>query len=135
MHPFLSTFGILRTDGDYHSVPLQEGRHEYTYSQYDPELKNRTSEASKQIKSIRSDLEMKDKEVVSSVVDEFKDEMMGAFKVFPTILVQQYYNCLVVRHVIPERAGAHASSRTNYGNGDATETHNRSRLTQGILVG
>src|SRR3546814_7710392 len=53
MHPFLSTFGILRTDGDYHSVPLQEGRHEYTYSQYDPELKNRTSEASKQIKSIR----------------------------------------------------------------------------------
>src|SRR3546814_8365497 len=54
MHPFLSTFGILRTDGDYHSVPLQEGRHEYTYSQYDPKLKNRTSEEPKQIKRIRS---------------------------------------------------------------------------------
>jgi anthranilate 1,2-dioxygenase large subunit len=135
MHPFLSTFGILRTDGDYHSVPLQEGRHEYTYSQYDPELKNRSTEASKQIKSIRSDLEIKDKEVVTSVVDEFRDGMMGAFQVFPTVLVQQYFNCLVVRHVIPKGPGAHELSWTYFGYEGDDETINRLRLKQSNLVG
>src|SRR3546814_19330462 len=105
MHPFLSTFGILRTDGDYHSVPPQEGRHEYTYSQYDPELKNRTSEASKQIKSIRSDLDMKDKDVVSYVVDECTDGMMGAVQTLPTTLVKQSLNCLSILPINPQGAG------------------------------
>lgn len=135
MHPFLSTFGILRTDGDYHSVPLEEGRHEYTYSQYDPELKNRSTEASKQIRSIRTDLEIKDKEVVTSVVDEFQDGMMGAFQVFPTILVQQYFNCLVVRHVIPKGPRSHELSWTYFGYEGDDETINRLRLKQSNLVG
>ena len=135
MHPFLSTFGILRTDGDYHSVPLEEGRHEYTYSQYDPELRNKASEASKQIKSINTDLQMKDKEVVSSVIDEFKDGMMGAFQVFPTILVQQYFNCLVIRHVIPKGPGAHELAWTYFGYADDDEAINTLRLKQSNLVG
>lgn len=135
MHPFLSTFGILRTDGDYHSVPLKEGRHEYTYSQYDPELRNKTSDASKQIKSIKTDLEMQDKEVVTSVVDEFKDGMMGAFQVFPTILVQQYFNCLVVRHVIPKGVGKHELSWTYFGYADDDEQVAQLRLKQSNLVG
>jgi anthranilate 1,2-dioxygenase large subunit len=135
MHPFLSTFGILRTDGDYHSVPLQEGRHEYTYSQYDPELRNKSTEASKQIKSIRSELEMKDKEVVSSVIDEFKDGMVGAFQVFPTILMQQYFNCLVVRHMIPKGPGAHELAWTYFGYEGDDDTLNRLRLKQANLVG
>src|SRR3546814_4851336 len=78
---------------------------------------------------------MKDKEVVSSVVDEFKDGMMGAFQVFPTILVQQYFNCLVVRHVIPKGVGAHELSWTYFGYADDDETINRLRLKQGNLVG
>lgn len=135
MHPFLSTFGILRTDGDYHSVPLQEGRHEYTYSHYDPNLKNKTSEASKQIKSINTSLEMQDKEVVSAVVDEFQDGMMGAFQVFPTILVQQYFNCLVVRHVIPKGVGSHELSWTYFGYAGDDERINELRLKQSNLVG
>lgn len=135
MHPFLSTFGILRTDGDYHSVPLQEGRHEYTYSQYDPNLRNKTSDASKQIKSINTALEMKDKEVVSAVIDEFQDGMMGAFQVFPTILVQQYFNCLVVRHVIPKGVGAHELSWTYFGYAGDDARINELRLKQSNLVG
>src|SRR3546814_1453315 len=70
-----------------------------------------------------------------SVVDEFKDGMMGAFQVFPTILVQQYFNCLVVRHVIPKGVGAHELSWTYFGYADDDETINRLRLKQGNLVG
>lgn len=135
MHPFLSTFGILRTDGDYESVPLQEGRHEYTYSRYNPELRNSQSDASRQIKSIRSELEMRDKEVVNSVVDEFQDGMMGAFQVFPTILVQQYFNCLVVRHIIPKGPGKHELSWTYFGYADDDEQVRELRLKQSNLVG
>src|SRR3546814_21037967 len=61
--------------------------------------------------------------------------MMGAFQVFPTILVQQYFNCLVVRHVIPKGVGAHELSWTYFGYADADETINRLRLKQGNLVG
>ncbi|WP_109807020.1 aromatic ring-hydroxylating oxygenase subunit alpha [Sphingosinithalassobacter portus] len=135
MHPFLSTFGILRTDGDYHSVPLQEGRHEYTYSQYDPELRNRTSEASAQIKSIKTTLQIQDTDVVNSVVDEFNDGMMGAFQVFPTILVQQYFNCLVVRHIIPKGVGKHELVWTYFGYADDDEQVSELRLKQSNLVG
>jgi len=135
MHPFLSTFGILRTDGDYHSVPLQEGRHEYTYSQYDPELRNRTSEASAQIKSIKTTLQIQDTDVVNSVVDEFNDGMMGAFQVFPTILVQQYFNCLVVRHIIPKGVGRHELVWTYFGYADDDEQVSELRLKQSNLVG
>src|SRR3546814_18710063 len=74
------------------------------------------------------------KEVVSSVVDEFKDGMMGAFQVFPTILVQQYFNCLVVRHVIPTGVGAQELSWTYFGYADDAETINRLRHKQGNLV-
>jgi anthranilate 1,2-dioxygenase large subunit len=135
MHPFLSTFGILRTDGDYHSVPLEGGKHEYTYSQYDPELRNKTSDASKQIKSIRDDLQLKDQEVVSSVIDEFQDGMMGAFQLFPTVLVQQYFNCLVVRHMIPKGPGAHELAWTYFGYADDDDRMNELRLKQSNLVG
>src|SRR3546814_12529925 len=61
--------------------------------------------------------------------------MMGAFQVFPTILVQQYFNCLVVRHVIPKGVGAHELSWTYFGYADDDETINRLRLKQGNLVG
>jgi len=135
MHPFLSTFGILRTDGDYQSVPLEEGRHEYTYSQYDPDLKNKSSDASKQIKSLRPELQIKDKEVVSSVIDEFQDGMMGAFQVFPTILMQQYFNCLVVRHMIPKGSGKHELAWTYFGYADDDERMKTLRLKQANLVG
>ncbi|WP_313807490.1 aromatic ring-hydroxylating oxygenase subunit alpha [Sphingobium sp.] len=135
MHPFLSTFGILRTDGDYHSVPLEGGKHEYTYSQYDPELKNKSSDASRQIKSIKSDLQIQDKEVISSVVDEFNDGMMGAFQIFPTVLVQQYFNCLVVRHMIPKGPGAHELAWTYFGYADDDEQMQELRLKQSNLVG
>lgn len=135
MHPFLSTFGILRTDGDYHSVPLQEGRHEYTYSQYSAALKDQSNEATKQIKSIRTDLKVQDEECITAVVDEFNDGMMGAFQVFPTILVQQYFNCLVVRHMIPKGPGRHELSWTYFGYADDDDRMKELRLKQSNLVG
>ncbi|MGE4336039.1 MAG: SRPBCC family protein [Pigmentiphaga sp.] len=135
MHAFLSTFGILRTDGDYSSVPTQEGRHEYTYSKYSAELQNKTNEVTRQIKSIRPDFALNDRDVVSSDVDEFQDGMMGALQVFPSIVVQQYFNCLVIRQVIPRTPTSHELAWTYFGYADDDDHLARLRLKQGNLVG
>lgn len=135
MHTFLSTFGILRTDGDYHSVPLQEGRHEYTYSHYNAELAGQENEATQQIKSLRSDFSLNERRTVTSNRDEFGDGMMGALQIFPSMLFQQYFNCLVIRHVIPKTPTTHELAWSYFGYADDDEELQMLRMRQGNLVG
>ena len=69
-------------------------------------------------------------------MDEFGDGIkLQILTVFPNFVLQQIYNCLAVRQVLPKGPGAMELHWTYFGFADDTPEMSRRRLKQSNLVG
>ena len=136
LHTFLATFRISRlTQGGGVLVSPDGGNHS-SYTIAIPEGANATAYKEQQI---RTDQEgrfaLADPSVLESV-EEFGDHIqLQILSVFPTFVLQQIYNCLAVRQVVPRGLDKMDLVWTYFGFADDTPEMNRRRLKQQNLVG
>jgi anthranilate 1,2-dioxygenase large subunit/terephthalate 1,2-dioxygenase oxygenase component alpha subunit len=136
LHTFLATFRISRlTQGGGVMVSPDGGNHS-SYTIAIPEGANATAYKEQQI---RTDQEgrfaLADPSVLDSV-EEFGDHIqLQILSVFPAFVLQQIYNCLAVRQVVPRGLDKMDLVWTYFGFADDTPDMNRRRLKQQNLVG
>jgi anthranilate 1,2-dioxygenase large subunit/terephthalate 1,2-dioxygenase oxygenase component alpha subunit len=136
LHTFLATFRISRlTQGGGVLVSPDGGNHS-SYTIAIPEGANAGAYKEQQI---RTDQEgrfaLADPSVLDSV-EEFGDHIqLQILSVFPAFVLQQIYNCLAVRHVVPRGPDKMDLVWTYFGFADDSPDMNRRRLKQQNLVG
>src|SRR5262249_62017262 len=79
--------------------------------------------------------ELADPSVLDSVVEFGDDIQLQILSVFPGFILQQIYNCLAIRHVVPRGVDKMDLVWTYFGFEDDTPEMNRRRLKQQNLVG
>ncbi len=135
LHTFFGTFRITRlTQGGGVLVSPDGGHHaSYTIDRAD----DRQSAAYREqgIRSERERYRLVDPSLLDGV-DEFGDGIqLQILSVFPGFILQQIYNCLAVRQVLPRGPGATDLHWTYIGFADDTPEMRRRRLRQSNLVG
>jgi phenylpropionate dioxygenase-like ring-hydroxylating dioxygenase large terminal subunit len=136
LHTFLATFRISRlTQGGGVLVSPDGGNHS-SYTIAIPEGANATAYKDQQIRTDQDGrFALADASVLESV-EEFGDHIqLQILSVFPGFILQQIYNCLAVRHVVPRGAGKMDLVWTYFGFEDDSPEMNRRRLKQQNLVG
>jgi len=136
VHTFLATFRISRlTQGGGVLVSPDGGNHS-SYTIAIPEGKNATAYKDQQIRTDQDGrFALADPSVLESV-EEFGDHIqLQILSVFPGFILQQIYNCLAVRHVVPRGVDKMDLVWTYFGFADDTPEMNRRRLRQQNLVG
>jgi phenylpropionate dioxygenase-like ring-hydroxylating dioxygenase large terminal subunit len=136
LHTFLATFRISRlTQGGGVLVSSDGGNHS-SYTIAIPEGANATAYKDQQIRTDQDGhFALADPSVLESV-EEFGDHIqLQILSVFPGFILQQIYNCLAVRHVVPRGVGKMDLVWTYFGFEDDTPEMNRRRLKQQNLVG
>jgi len=135
LHAFFGTFRIGRlTQGGGVLVSADGGHHaSYTIDQ----ASDRTSSAYRDqgIRTEKQGYELADPSLLDPV-EEFGDKiMLQILSVFPTFVLQQIYNCLAVRQVVPKGIDRTELHWTYIGFADDSPEMNRRRLKQQNLVG
>jgi len=136
LHTFLATFRISRlTQGGGVLVSPDGGNHS-SYTIAIPEGANATAYKDQQIRTDQDGrFALADPSVLESV-EEFGDHIqLQILSVFPGFILQQIYNCLAVRHVVPRGVGKMDLVWTYFGFEDDSPEMNRRRLKQQNLVG
>ena len=135
LHTFLATFRISRlTQGGGVLVSPDGGNHS-SYTIAIPEGKNATAYKEQQIRTDNDRFALADPSVLDSV-EEFGDHIqLQILSVFPGFILQQIYNCLAIRQVVPRGVGKMDLVWTYFGFEDDTPEMNRRRLKQQNLVG
>ncbi|RFB06261.1 aromatic ring-hydroxylating oxygenase subunit alpha [Parvularcula marina] len=133
LHSFFTTFGIYRADAKFMVSPQPNG-HEFIYSVLDPTLREKRSEVTDEMKTLKDQFTLHDMDVVSPV-DEFEDGLISSLQVFPSIFVQQHGNVLALRHILPKETGKTELGWIYFGYADDDEEMQSRRLKQGNLVG
>ena len=135
LHTFLATFRISRlTQGGGVLVSPDGGNHS-SYTIAIPEGKNATAYKEQQIRTDNDRFGLADPSVLDSV-EEFGDHIqLQILSVFPGFILQQIYNCLAIRQVVPRGVGKMDLVWTYFGFEDDTPDMNRRRLKQQNLVG
>ncbi len=136
LHTFLATFRISRLTQGGGVLVSPDGANHSSYTIAIPEGANATAYKDQQI---RTDQEgrfaLADPSVLESV-EEFGDHIqLQILSVFPGFILQQIYNCLAVRHVVPRGVDKMDLVWTYFGFADDTPEMNRRRLRQQNLVG
>jgi len=136
LHTFLATFRISRlTQGGGVLVSPDGGSHS-SYTIAIPEGANATAYKDQQIRTDQDGrFALADPSVLESV-EEFGDHIqLQILSVFPGFILQQIYNCLAVRHIVPRGVGKMDLVWTYFGFEDDSPEMNRRRLKQQNLVG
>jgi anthranilate 1,2-dioxygenase large subunit/terephthalate 1,2-dioxygenase oxygenase component alpha subunit len=136
LHTFLATFRISRlTQGGGVLVSPDGGSHS-SYTIAIPEGANATAYKDQQIRTDQDGrFALADPSVLESV-EEFGDHIqLQILSVFPGFILQQIYNCLAVRHIVPRGVGKMDLVWTYFGFEDDTPEMNKRRLKQQNLVG
>jgi phenylpropionate dioxygenase-like ring-hydroxylating dioxygenase large terminal subunit len=136
LHTFLTTFRISRlTQGGGVLVSPDGGSHS-SYTIAIPEGANATAYKDQQIRTDQDGhFALADPSVLESV-EEFGDHIqLQILSVFPGFILQQIYNCLAVRHVVPRGVDKMDLVWTYFGFADDSPEMNRRRLRQQNLVG
>src|SRR5215468_9306975 len=135
LHTFLTTFRISRlTQGGGVLVSPDGGNHS-SYTIAIPEGANANSYKEQQIRTEDSRFALADPSVLDSV-EEFGDHIqLQILSVFPGFVLQQIYNCLAIRQIVPRGVGKMDLVWTYFGFEDDTPEMNRRRLKQQNLVG
>jgi anthranilate 1,2-dioxygenase large subunit/terephthalate 1,2-dioxygenase oxygenase component alpha subunit len=135
LHTFLATFRISRlTQGGGVLVSPDGGNHS-SYTIAIPEGANATAYKDQQIRTDNDRFSLADPSVLESV-EEFGDHIqLQILSVFPGFILQQIYNCLAIRQVVPRGVGKMDLVWTYFGFEDDTPEMNRRRLKQQNLVG
>ncbi|ABE36816.1 ring hydroxylating alpha subunit family protein [Paraburkholderia xenovorans LB400] len=135
LHTFIPKFGLWRPDGDYHAIPTERGRHILYTTRYSKELRETRNEATEQLAKMQNDYDLVDKRVISQYLDEYGDNTNTAYQIFPTVVVQQFFSSLVVRHIIPKTATTHELSWNFFGYEEDDEQMVNARVRHSNLVG
>ena len=136
LHTFLATFRISRlTQGGGVLVSPDGGSHS-SYTIAIPEGANATAYKDQQIRTDQDGrFALADPSVLESV-EEFGDHIqLQILSVFPGFILQQIYNCLAVRHIVPRGIGKMDLVWTYFGFEDDSPEMNKRRLKQQNLVG
>ncbi|MEA2847905.1 MAG: anthranilate 1,2-dioxygenase large subunit, partial [Rhodospirillaceae bacterium] len=136
LHTFLATFRISRlTQGGGVLVSPDGGNHS-SYTIAIPEGANATAYKDQQIRTDQDGrFALADPSVLESV-EEFGDHIqLQILSVFPGFILQQIYNCLAVRHIVPRGVGKMDLVWTYFGFEDDSPEMNKRRLKQQNLVG
>jgi anthranilate 1,2-dioxygenase large subunit/terephthalate 1,2-dioxygenase oxygenase component alpha subunit len=133
LHSFFATFRITRLTQGGGVLVSPCGGHHASYTIHRHEAGSAYREQG--LRSEQDDLQLADPGLLDAV-DEFGDDIkLQILSVFPTLIVQQIYNCLAVRQVVPrgvERTDLHW---TYLGFADDPPELRRRRLLQANLVG
>jgi phenylpropionate dioxygenase-like ring-hydroxylating dioxygenase large terminal subunit len=136
LHTFLATFRISRlTQGGGVLVSPDGGNHS-SYTIAIPEGRNAGAYKEQQIRTDQDGRFALADPSVLDAVEEFGDHIqLQILSVFPGFILQQIYNCLAVRQVVPRGVDKMDLVWTYFGFTDDTPEMNRRRLKQQNLVG
>ena len=135
LHAFFGTFRITRlTQGGGVLVSPDGGHHtSYTIDRADDQAS--TAYREQNIRSEKPSYRLADPSLLDTV-DEFGDGIkLQILSVFPNLVVQQIYNCLAVRQVLPKGPDRMELAWTYIGFADDTPRLRAIRLKQANLVG
>jgi len=135
LHTFIPKFGLWRPDGDYHAVPTENGRHILYHMAYSKKLKDERNEVTQQLRTMQSDYNLHDPTLIQQYKDEFGDMSNTAYQIFPSVVVQQFFSSMTVRHIVPKTATSHEMSWNFFGYEDDDEEMVSWRLKHSNLVG
>jgi len=135
LHAFFTTFRVTRLTQAGGVMVSPDGGHHASTTIDRP---NDTENAAYRDQGLRSDQDgyrLIDPSILDAV-DEFGDGIkLQILTVFPNFVLQQIYNCLAVRQILPRGPGAMELSWTYFGFADDTPEMSHRRLKQANLVG
>lgn len=136
LHTFIPKFGLWRPDGEYHQIPTESGRHILYKIPYSPALKDsKPNEVTRELAKLDSGFKLADPGVVTQYKDEFGDMCNSAFQLFPSAVVQQFFNSLTIRHIVPKSAREHELVWNFFGYEDDDAEMVKARVRHSNLVG
>jgi anthranilate 1,2-dioxygenase large subunit len=135
LHTFIPKFGLWRPDGDYHQIPTENGRHILYRIGYSKELKDTRNAVTDELRTVQSDYKLADPGVVTQYKDEYGDMHNSAFQIFPSVVVQQFFSSLAVRHIIPKSASKHEVVWNFFGYEGDDDEMIKARMRHSNLVG
>lgn len=134
LHAFFGTFRITRLTQGGGVLVSPDGAHHASYTIDRADDKTSTAYREQNIRS-ETGYRLSDPSLLDAV-DEFGDGIkLQILSVFPNLVVQQIYNCLAVRQVLPKGPDAMELHWTYLGFADDTPEMRRRRLVQANLVG
>ena len=135
LHAFFGTFRITRLTQGGGVLVSPDGGHHASYTIDRPEDRLSAAYREQGIRSEKQSYRLADPSLLDAV-DEFGDGIqLQILSVFPNLVVQQIYNCLAVRQILPRGPGAMDLCWTYLGFADDTPEMRRRRLKQSNLVG
>jgi phenylpropionate dioxygenase-like ring-hydroxylating dioxygenase large terminal subunit len=135
LHTFFGTFRITRLTQGGGVLVSPDGAHHASYTIDRPDDRHSTAYRAQDIRSEHPGYRLADPSLLDAV-DEFGDGIqLQILTVFPGFVLQQVYNSLAVRQVVPRGPGAMDLHWTYLGFADDTEDMRRRRLRQANLVG
>lgn len=134
LHLFFATFGLNRLSQKGGIALDDSGKHHVSYT-YGATEENAASYENADIRSFQSGYQLHDPSLLKSR-REFEDGIALAIQsIFPTLVVQQIYNVLAVRQLLPKGPQACELVWTYFGYQDDDADMARLRLKQANLVG
>ena len=135
LHLFFATFRITRLTQGGGIIVSPDGAHHASYTIAAPEGANASAYREQGIRSERDDYKLADPSLLESV-NEFDDPIqLQILSIFPATVLQQIYNCLAVRQIVPKGPDRMELHWTYFGYADDTAEMTQRRLKQQNLVG
>jgi anthranilate 1,2-dioxygenase large subunit len=132
LHTFFITFGLFSASAKHHTGPTGEsGRHLANYS---VTAGKKVIEETSEMKRFDENLTLEDTDTVRHR-DEFGDRQNSGLQVFPSVFIQQHFNSLAVRQIVPRGVNKMEVIWNFIGYEDDDEDMRQLRLKQSNLVG
>jgi anthranilate 1,2-dioxygenase large subunit len=135
LHTFIPKFGLWRPDGDFNMIPTEGGRHLLSHRIYNQKLNETRNADTDQLDKMKTDYTLEDPRVVSWFKDEFGDMSNSLFHTFPSVVVQQHFSSLCVRHMVPKTVNSHELIWHFFGFADDDEETTKARMRHSNLTG
>jgi len=135
LHAFFGTFRIGRLTQGGGVLVSADGGHHSSYTIDLASDRNSTAYRDQGIRTEKQGYELADPSLLDPVPEFGDNIILQILSVFPTFVLQQIYNCLAVRQVVPKGLDRTELHWTYIGFADDTPDMNRRRLKQQNLVG
>ncbi len=133
LHVFLVTFGLFRADNPSRTEMDATGRHSVLTSCRGGA--KASSEATAEMSSFRTDLELKDSKLLDIEKEFDGPETVVMQTIWPNLIVQQQANTLATRQLIPRGVGSFDLIWTFFGYADDDEPMRARRLCHANFMG
>jgi phenylpropionate dioxygenase-like ring-hydroxylating dioxygenase large terminal subunit len=134
LHLFFTTFRLNRLSHPGGVIVDQSGGHHVTYSRLRRDIDS-SGYAAQKLRAHNEDFNLSDPSIIMGR-DEFGDGItLQILSVFPSFVLQQIQNSLVVRQIVPNGVGETELNWTYFGFADDSEDMTMTRVKQANLVG